>query len=196
MYNFTNGSEQAVWKTRVNGFINRTLDFFFLNGTMVERPCELPDTNSCDTDQQSFKVYMHRWLATVTQVAPFTAETILPVLKTSTAGAVSSCTGGANGRACGFRWNIGGFDSHPGAGEQMSVLAALSSLLVSYEAAIPAPLTNSTGGTSQGNPAAGEDDVLKPLPPPTSGDKAGASILTIVTIVSLTSFFAWMGIGI
>ncbi|KAH8881947.1 hypothetical protein GQ53DRAFT_772844 [Thozetella sp. PMI_491] len=192
MFNHTNGTEQDKWRTRVDGLLNRTIEFFFLNGTIVERPCELDDRNNCNWDQRSFKGYMLRWMATVTQVAPHTRETILPVLKTSTEGAVKACSGGDNGRRCGFRWNTGGFDDVTGAGEQMSALAALSSLLISFETVqTTGPLTNSTGGTSVGDPSAGQDPTQIPPPPVTTADKAGAALVTIIVVVGLSSILAW-----
>ncbi|KAH8887318.1 mannan endo-1,6-alpha-mannosidase [Thozetella sp. PMI_491] len=196
MYNYTNGSTQDQWRTRVDGLLNRTLEFFFLNGTIVERPCELADKNNCNWDQRSFKGYMLRWMTTVASVAPFTRESIHKALRTSAEGAVASCAGGANGRQCGFRWNTGGFDSYTGAGEEMSALAALMSLLPFFDDQISAPLTNTTGGTSEGNPSAGQEpDSLKPLPPLTMADTAGASVLTFAIGAGLTVMFIWMGQG-
>lgn len=144
----------------------------------------------------SFKGYLHRWMAQTTQVAPFTHEKIMATLQKSTAAAVKSCQGGPNGRQCGFRWTTGQFDGLLGAGQQMNALAALSSLLVD-QAGIKPPLTNSTGGTSQGNPNAGQTatDVFH-HPPPTTGDKAGASILTILILGGIMSSFVWMSTGL
>ena len=165
---------------------------FFPEGVAIELPCELPSGNHCDTDELSFKSYLHRWLATVTQVAPFTRDQILPVLKNSTTWAVKTCTGGSNGRQCGFTWSTGVFDA-TGAGQQMSVLGALSSVLISMEQ-VGDLVTNTTGGTSKGNPSAGQNpNVLQPLTPLGPGDKAGAAILTILLLTFMTSILAWMG---
>ena len=136
----------------------------------------------------SFKGYLHRWLAQTTQLAPHTHDTIMPVLRNSTAGAVKSCAGGANGRQCGYRWTTGGCDGVLGAGQQMSVLAALSSLLVdqTYQVFPPPPVTNMTGGNSTGDPnAGGNGEILIPLTPITTGDRAGAGILTVVALATL-----------
>ncbi len=61
----------------------------------------------------------------------------------------------------------------------MNVLAAVSSLLIDSASG---PLTNETGGTSLGDPNAGADsDTFKTnLPPITTSDRAGASILTLL----------------
>jgi mannan endo-1,6-alpha-mannosidase len=154
--------------------------------------CELPNNIQCTTDQLSFKGYLHRWMAASTQIAPFTHDTIMATLQTSAAAAVKSCQGGTNGRQCGFRWSTGNYDGLTGAGQEMSVLGALSSLLVDEEV-VTAPLTSSNGGTSVGNPGAGSlPSAFSPPPPVTTADRAGASVLTAVVLVSFTAFWAWM----
>ena len=140
---------------------------------------------------ESFKGYLHRWLSAAVQLAPYTADKVMPVLKTSLAGALKQCTGGDNGRFCGFHWTSGKFDEKIGAGQQMNVLGALTSVM-KYN---PVPVTNSTGGTSQGNFNAGSDQPDLPTPDPvTTGDRAGAGILTALMIAGACSAFAWMSI--
>lgn len=189
----TNGSE--VWKTRVNELTKATLRDFFPNDTAFEIPCE-GRRGSCTADMLSFKGYVHRWLSVVTQVAPFTRETILPVLANSAAKAVAQCTGGETGRKCGFYWASGEFvdpstDHTSGAGEQMSVLGAVSSLLIT-EADPPA--TNRTGGISKGDPNAGSEGGPREHAAITMADKAGAGILTTLMLTSVLGMWAWMSI--
>ncbi|ORY57737.1 glycoside hydrolase family 76 protein [Pseudomassariella vexata] len=185
MYNHTDGA--AEWEERINGLLNRTLEFFFPEGIAVERACE---PGNCNTDMTSYKGYMHRWLASTSQLAPFTVDRIMPVLKTSTAAAVKQCTGGDNGRFCGFHWDTGVFDNIVGAGQQMNVLGALSSLLTVKAAA---PVTNTTGGTSVGNANAGSDETVVTQPVEvTTGDRAGAGFITVLFIAGAMGAFAWM----
>lgn len=173
-----------------------TLKNFFPEPKNVayEVPCEYT-TGACSPDMLSFKGYVHRWLAVVTQVAPFTKDTILPILKTSAEAAVAQCTGGTSGRVCGFYWSGGSFvdpsvDETTGAGEQMNVLAAVSSLLI--EDASP-PVTNSSGGISTGNPKAGDNSHDMPVPRAlTTADRAGAGILTFVMLSMCIGAFTWM----
>jgi mannan endo-1,6-alpha-mannosidase len=190
----TNGSEK--WRARVAGLLNHTIDFFFPDGIMVERACELPDRVQCNTDQHSFKGYMHRALATTAVVAPFTREQIVRVLRSSTEGAVSSCL--ADG-TCGFRWNTGSYDGDNvvgPAGQEMSALAALSTLLIDQQKVLNGPLTNTTGGTSQGDPSAGGTfNALAPPKPITTADRAGAGILTAVVLATFLGGLVWMGMG-
>lgn len=141
---------------------------------------------------ESYKGYLHRWLASAAQLAPYTADKILPVLKKSTAAAVKQCTGGDNGRFCGFHWTTGEFDGEVGASQQMNVLAALTSVMTTVN---PAPVTNSTGGTSKADFNAGSDQPALPeYRELTGGDRAGAGILTALTIAGACSAFAWMSI--
>jgi mannan endo-1,6-alpha-mannosidase len=177
----------------VQGLLDATIKVFFPNNIAYEVACE--EHMTCTTDMLSFKGYVHRWMATMTQIAPFTHDQIMTVLQTSTEAAIKQCTGGASGQECGFQWSSGSFDGSVGAGQSMDVLGAVSSLLV---ASVPAPVTNSTGGTSVGNNNAGSssDSFMGDSSPPTTGDKAGASILTILVLAAAGGTFGWMSTGI
>lgn len=190
MYNYTHGSD--VWAARVNGLVNSTLRTFFRDNVAYEVACE--EHMSCTTDMLSFKGYLHRWLATAAEVAPFIRDTVLPVLRTSAEAAVSTCAGEENGRTCGFQWVKRQYDGSKGAGQQMNVLGAVSALLVEYS---KPPLTNGTGGTSKGDPMAGSrsDTLTQEVKPPTGGDKAGAAILTFVVLATTVGAFTWMSMG-
>lgn len=184
LYNYTNGD--AVWKDRVDKIVDQTIKVFFADGAAYEIACE---TGGCNADMETFKGYLHRWMAATAKLAPFTKARIMPVLLNSTLAAVKQCTGGSNGRFCGFHWTSGVFDGEIGAAQQMNVLGALSSLLIDN---VPLPLTNATGGTSIGNPLAGSDDAskLRQYDPITTGDKAGAAILTMLLVSGgLGAFF-------
>lgn len=149
---------------------------------------------TCTTDMLSFKGYVARWMATITQIAPYTADKILPVLQTSATAGVNQCTGGTDGKTCGFGWASGAFDGSVGAGQTMNVLGAVSSLLIGQS---KSPVTNATGGTSGGNYNAGQDSdsFTTTLTPITTGDKAGAGILTALILASAAGTFGWMSIG-
>ncbi|KAG7289696.1 hypothetical protein NEMBOFW57_006072 [Staphylotrichum longicolle] len=191
MYNYTDGSDK--WKQRLEGLVDATIKTFFPENIAYEIACE--EHMTCTTDMLSFKGYLHRWMATATQIAPFLADKVLPVLKASTDAAVATCTGEANQRTCGFKWNTQVYDGSHGAGQQMNVLGAVSMLLIGQS---PPPVTNATGGTSKGDPNAGthSDDFKTELPPITTGDKAGAAILTLVILVSAVGTMGWMSTGL
>ena len=183
------------WKDKVQSLLDSTLRDFFPNNTAYEVACE-SRYGACSADMLSFKGYVHRWLSVVAQIAPFTTETITAVLRTSAQAAVNQCTGGATGRQCGFYWSSGQFvdpsvDATSGAGEQMNVLAAVSSLL---RAEGRAPVTTASGGTSKGNPGGGSSfsTVTEPLRPIGTGDRAGAAIVTFLFLGGALAMFGWM----
>jgi mannan endo-1,6-alpha-mannosidase len=165
----------------------KTSSFFFSNGIMKEVACE--DNNKCDVDQRSFKAYFARWMAATSKVAPFTASTVMPLLKTSAEGALKTCTGGADGNQCGQKWTQG-WDGSLGVGEQMSVLEVLQSNLAPY---VSGPVTANTGGTSVGDPSAGGNSAKTVnFNAITGGDRAGAGILTTLVLMVMFSGSYWM----
>lgn len=143
-YNYTGGDD--TWKTRVDGHVSNILSIFFPDGVAVEPSCESIET--CTSDMYFFKGILHRSLAWTMKMAPHTADTILPVLKTSAVAAVSTCTGGDNGRMCGFAWSNGTFDVS-NAGAQSSVLGALVSVLEITDVASSG--SSGSGSSSSGN---------------------------------------------
>lgn len=190
-------TEEEKWKTRVDGLVGRTIEYFFNHegseGIMYEVSCEAagPDgASSCNTDMLSFKGFLHRWLANVIKVCPHLRETIYPVLLSSAKAAVKQCTGGNSGNMCGFHWSSGIFDGSMGAGQQMNVIGALTSVLVDH---IDPPVTAKNGGTSKGDPLAGTDPTPPTLEPITKGDIAGASFLTILITAGAVAAVVWMG---
>ncbi|TGJ86415.1 hypothetical protein E0Z10_g2357 [Xylaria hypoxylon] len=189
MYNQTNN---ATWKARTDGMVKGIINTFFaMDGVAFEPSCE-PAPGTCNSDMESYRGYMHRWMANTIQLAPHTYDVIMPVLKTSAAAGVKQCTGGDNGRMCGFHWTSGKYDGLISASLEMNVLGALTALLMPD---VAPPLTNSTGGTSLGDPDAGQARTELPtFAPITTGDKAGASILTILVVTGALSAFAWMSL--
>ncbi|KAK1714263.1 family 76 glycosyl hydrolase [Colletotrichum lupini] len=190
-----NHTGEQKWFDRTEALANRAIEDFFADGVAYEIPCEF-ETGRCSQDMLSFKGYVHRWMTVVTQLVPSTRDLILPVLRNSTLSAIKQCTGGASGRACGFYWNKGVFvdpavDKTSGAGEAMNVLAAVQSLLE-----VAPPATNTTGGTSKGDPNAGmNSNPFKEFDPLTTGDRAGAGILTFVVLSSAIGIWVWMSLG-
>jgi mannan endo-1,6-alpha-mannosidase len=199
MYNITNGTEQAKWETRVNGLLNAS-DIFFHNNVMYEVACEQAVTaaGTCDNDQLSFKAYFSRWLAATTKVAPFTSSTIMTWLSASAAAAAAQCDGGSTGAVCGEHWTAGStYDGTSGVGQQMSALSVIQANLISEA---PNLVTNTTGGTSQGNAAAGTTDSNRDstgtvITPATGADRAGAGILTALVITGVIGGTGFMVMG-
>lgn len=193
LYNFTNGS--SIWKDRVNGILNAT-DIFFKDGIMFEQACEDVNTvGTCDTDQQSFKAYLSRWMAATTKIAPFTYDTVMPLLKTSAAAAAQQCTGGTGGTTCGEHWTEA-YDGTTGLGQQMSALSVIQAMLIDQA---PELYTNTTGGTSVGDSSAGTKSGSSAsgtvITPATTGDKAGAGFVTALTIAGVLGGVGFMVMG-
>lgn len=186
----TNGS--AIWKERVEGILTAT-DVFFsphVPNVMYEVACE--PNGKCDVDQRSFKAYLSRWMAATTKMAPFTYDFVMTKLRASAQAAALQCSGGNDGQTCGLRWTMGPqWDGSYGVGEQMSALEVIQSNLI---AKVVGPVTNSTGGTSKGNPAAGTGGDASPIGTPdvTTGDRVGAGFLTTLVLVGVLGGAWWM----
>jgi mannan endo-1,6-alpha-mannosidase len=192
MYNITtnNTATPSVWKNRLDLFIKAAQNVFFVNGgIMQEQACETVEL--CDTDQQSFKGYLARWMAATTQMAPYTFDTLMPLLQKSATAAAQACTGspasgfnGLPGTACGFKWTTGSFDGLVGVGQQMNALSAIMYTLTSR---VAAPVTAKTGGTSIGNPSAGlqNSSNLPTFAPIKTGDRVAAAFLTTAICFSV-----------
>ncbi|KAF4984334.1 hypothetical protein FZEAL_445 [Fusarium zealandicum] len=182
MYNMTESKE---WKNRTDGMLEDVNKRFVKNNVIYEQFCE--PTEQCNQDQRSFKGYLARWLVATTQLAPYTYEPISKLLLSSAKAAAAVCSGspasdfgGISGTACGFTWLTNAFDGRHGVGPQMNAMSVLMYTLVPNA---QAPYTKKTGGSSKGDPNAGNersDEEDKYLQPITAKDKAGAGILTVV----------------
>lgn len=160
------------------------------------------------------KGYVHRWLSSAAQVAPFLADRLLPVLRTSAEAAAAQCVdsdsddddddGAAVSQRCGFYWRNGTFvdpvetDGTSGAGEELSVFAAVTSLLVA-DAAAPATAATSgdagnSSGTGQDGSGSGTADGSSPSGTAASDSGAGRFRveITMSLLVGLTAVFAWV----
>ncbi|KAI9786324.1 MAG: hydrolase 76 protein [Peltula sp. TS41687] len=184
MYKFTNSSEK--WKTRVDGLLNATRVFFHKDvpNVMFEVACE--PYGKCNVDQRSFKAYLARWMAATTKLAPWTYDPIMTRIRTSAAAAARQCSGGTDGVTCGIKWTQPTWDRSYGVGEQMSALEVIQSNLISK---VSGPVTDETGGTSKGDPSAGTGGDVAPVAlhttPISTGDKAGAGLLTALILVGV-----------
>ncbi|RDA86071.1 hypothetical protein CP532_1290 [Ophiocordyceps camponoti-leonardi (nom. inval.)] len=192
MYNLT---EDAKWKDRLDKLLSAS-DVFFTgpqNNIMTEVACEPVDR--CNLDQQSFKAYLSRWLAAITKWAPHTYDVVMPYLRASAVAAAKQCTGGANGRMCGLKWNQDKYDGSTGVGQQMAAMEVTLSCMVKKRAA---PVTETTGGTSKGKPDAGGDDIGRtrprgpPYPAMTIAQRAGAAVGTALVLFWLSAGIFWI----
>ncbi|KAK4224465.1 glycoside hydrolase [Podospora fimiseda] len=150
LYNSSSGSD--LWRERLSGLTNRTLNHFFPdNGTFVELACERSAHGACTVDMEFFRGVFVRQLATVSQLAPHTSSLIAPKLKVSAEGAVKSCDGGENGRLCGFRWTEGNPNNTSSFPYEANALSALSALLFDSQKALATGSNPVQDGTNSGN---------------------------------------------
>jgi len=164
---------------------------------MYEEACEDVNTvGTCDTDQQSFKAYLSRWMAASTKIAPFTASYSLPLLASSAKAAALQCSGGTDGTTCGEHWTENAtYDGNTGLGQEMSALSVIQANLITQA---PELVTNATGGTSVGNSAAGSgSSSTSPtvITAATGADRAGAGILTALLIAGVLGGVGFMVTG-
>lgn len=194
MYDYTNGSDK--WKTRIDQILGGASFLFFPaefgGNIMQEMLCE-PSSN-CNNDQSSFKAYLSRWMAVTSLLAPYTKDIIMPKLQASAQAAAKQCIGGTNGRECGRQWYSTTWDGSKGVGQQMCALAVIGATQITQDMI---PLTANTGGTSASDPNAGNDAPHNPEDefkrnPITTGDKAGAAILTILIIGAVVGLSVWI----
>ncbi|EAW12282.1 glycoside hydrolase family 76 protein [Aspergillus clavatus NRRL 1] len=196
MWNYTNGTN-TKWESAVNGLLNVTLNQFFPTAyggnIMSEVLCE--PSELCNNNEVLFKGLVSSWLAFTALLVPSTYSTILPKLQGSAVAAAQSCTGNGNS-SCGVRWHTSSWDGQTGMEEQISVTDVLSVNLITTKHG--GPVTSTTGGNSTSDPTAGQGDKSGNTPTThtvTTGDKAGASILTVGFAVGWVSLMAFMVIG-
>ncbi|PPJ52333.1 hypothetical protein CBER1_10223 [Cercospora berteroae] len=171
------------WKTRTQNLWNATARNYFTgtNNMIMQEVCE--PTKNCNTDQQSFKAYLSRFMAISTKYAPFLYDQIRPYIEASAVAAGQQCSGGTSGNSCGLQWTQNTtYDGLTGVGEQMAALEIIGALMINE---VAAPVSAKTGGTSQGDPNAGtggDKDPADPVTPITTADRAGAGILTFLAL--------------
>lgn len=116
----------------------------------------------------------------------------MPALKTSAQSAAEACTGYGN-NTCGVRWSIKSWDGWIGLEESMSTTNVFWANLIPYMSS--GPVTSTTGGNSTSNPNAGNDDNTNPLGTQkaiTTGDRAGAGIITVLFSGTVLAGVYWL----
>ncbi|KAE8383835.1 glycosyl hydrolase family 76-domain-containing protein [Aspergillus bertholletiae] len=173
MYNLTNGD--PIWKERTQRILDAT-KVYFKNDVLYERACET--INTCEVDQRTFKGYLARWMAASAQVAPFILDQVMPKLRTSASAAARTCTGGPDNSTCGMKWTLWEWDNSDDVGVQMSSLEVIQATLVG---SVDPPVTQDTGGTSEGNPNGGtkssDPQPLRLRRSINTADRAGAGVV-------------------
>ncbi|KAL6720346.1 hydrolase 76 protein [Lecanora helva] len=167
MYNITNGSSQ--WKDRVQGLLSALSVFTKKQNIIQEVACEPQGT--CNYDQFSYKGIAAQWLGSTMQVAPFTSDTITPILQASAKGAAASCSGGDNKTSCGSDWTVAKHNQKTGFGQELS---ALNVIVANLAANSPAP-SNANSTTSASNSGGSNSTSPSGSPTPSASPSAEPS---------------------
>jgi mannan endo-1,6-alpha-mannosidase len=188
-----NATGEDKWYERANDVFQGS-KVFFNDSVMYERACQASGT--CNNDQRIFKSFFARALGHTEALISEFSDEIHALLVTSAAAAAQTCVGGTDGMTCGLDWSYSGWDGYYGVGEQMSALEVIQNVLVSGYGS-DTPYTNTTGGSSVGDADAGlstigETSLDSGKLDITSGDRAGAGIITAVIISVITSGSIWM----
>lgn len=191
----TNGTE-SKWKEGVEGLLGTSEQFYPTKSfgsddgsVLVEITCE--SIEKCDRNQRTFKAYFSSWLAWATLIVPGISDTIMPKLQTSAVAATSTCV--KDGTLCGIQWYKKTSDGTDGLEQQMAVLGVLNANMVPLKN--KSPFSANNGGTSKSNPNAGTNSsdtntlITKPI---TTGDRAGAGILTVIFVTGWVVAVTWM----
>jgi mannan endo-1,6-alpha-mannosidase len=109
-------------------------------------------------------------MATATQLASFTANTVYSLLASTATAAAAHCNQGTNDTQCTMWWTPQGASGPAtlGVGQQMSALNVFNANLMKFMSSSSVG-SATDGGTSQGNPDAGSpssDDVTAYLTAP------------------------------
>ncbi|RAL02471.1 glycoside hydrolase family 76 protein [Aspergillus ibericus CBS 121593] len=199
MYNLTNGADK--WKKGLDGLLGSAFQKFFPqqygSNVMSEISCE--PNMMCDRNQDCFKGFLASWLTFTTTIAPYTAGEIIPKIQQSALAAAKQCSGGDSGTQCGRRWYQPQWDGETSLETDMSALSVFSSNMITHQqhGSSQGPLTSDTGGTSKSDPNAGTAPKNSPdkLPDITTGDRAGASVLTVAFVSGWVASIAWLVYG-
>lgn len=169
---------------------------FFPHGIFYDLDCEIRE--NCNNNEVLFKGEVSNWLGLTALMIPDLYDEIMPKLKSSAVGAAASCTGLGN-NSCGVRWYKSEFDGHHTMEAEISVSLLMSmNMLPFVDRDEKKPLNVDKGGKSKSNPKAGDlhdNDNAATMSPVTTGDKAGAAILTVLFTGGLIAMTVFMFIG-
>lgn len=155
---------------------------------MSEIVCE--PIKKCDRNQILFKGLFAQGLSLIAQVAPYTEDDIMFLLRGSALGAAATCTGGKKKDLCSMAWYKDEYDGSDSLEQQLGVTSVLVSNLVAFDK--ESLTTQSTAGNSSASgTTTGSASATSSKPTSTetaSGDKDnGAGMLSSGPIVLITA---------
>lgn len=189
MYDYTNGSSK--WEDIASSLWKHGKDRFFQDDIVYEQACQ--PSGKCNNDQRVFKAIYIQQLGQTASLVSSLADEITSALNATATAAAESCSGGSDGHTCGLNWLEQKWDGMYGLGEQISALAALSYSQVESH---PKPFTSFHGGSSNGSSSDDfsltTDTLLTDDTPVTTGDRAGAGIVTAVLMIFIIGAGCWV----
>ncbi|KAJ5533614.1 mannan endo-1-6-alpha-mannosidase [Penicillium frequentans] len=193
-------TNDEYWLNCTTGLLNSLWSTFFTeknNYIISDWECETREI--CNNNEVLFKGLVASWLAQTALLIPSLYDEILSKLQASGQGAANSCTGNSNS-TCGVRWTTGTWDGLQGMEQQISASNAFSVQMLPWinGTEYGPPVTSKTGGNSSSNVNAGENEDAgsgQTTKPVTTGDKAGAGILTIIFVGGLVGMATFMFLG-
>lgn len=182
LYNYT---QEEIWYNRTWNLLNSIYVFFQSDTSiMYEVACET--VSLCNTDEQSFKAYLARYMGLTAVLVPDTNDIIMNYLISTVAGIEQSCVGGTDNVTCGTTWLNEGWDNTWGLGQEMSALEVVQNLLITT---VDPPYTASSGGSSNGISNDTDTSTTSKI---TTADKAGAGVVTSVVLLGIIVNSWWL----
>ena len=165
---------------------------FWPDNIITEVACE--QNNNCQTDQIPMKGLTAQWLGQTAQVAPFTQDSLSPVLRASATGAAKQCSGGNNTATCGFSWTSDKSDDNTGVGQQLDAMNVfLANLALNGVSTVQSNTTQTNAtGTSQGSPRPPSTTSTQSNPTYTgeaSQRLRSISLTALISIISLSVLY-------
>ncbi|KAJ5085379.1 CAZyme family GH76 [Penicillium argentinense] len=190
MHNYTNGNS-SKWLNGISGMLKVSNQFFPPSGgneVLSDITCE--PIHKCDRNQITFKAYFASWLGFMSTIVPSNAtDEVMGKFKASAVAAGQQCSGGDDGKHCGIRWTKkAAWDGTTGLEQEMAVLGVLNAVMVPFKA--QAPYNSDNGGKSEAEPTSDKDSNPKTRRI-TTGDRAGAGILTVVFVGTWVGGLTW-----
>lgn len=185
-----------VWLTRTQGLLRKLEKAFFKDGAITDQVCEASDQCYKDANDPLFKGLTMSWMMDIALLIPSLKQEILGYIQSTAEAAGESCTG-RSGAACGGRL-YGKYDGQASMENQITGVEVFSSAMLKFLKEDAVPVNVNSGGNSSSTAKPGGEDTDASLPvysKITTGDKAGAGILTAIFITGLIGMAAFLLMG-
>lgn len=166
------------------------------NGIISDQVCEASDQCYKDANDPLFKGLTISWLMDIALIIPDLKATILPHIQTTALGAAKACSGESK-NACGGRFYTA-YDNQASMENQISGVEVISAAMLNFLKSDAVPVNVKSGGNSSSSakPGGGDTDASLPVYKAiTTGDKAGAGILTVIFVTGLLGMGAFLLMG-